>query len=663
MRRGSKVARWLLLLVAASLALVAGPIQAQEPEPDLRTLVDIQRRQLELQQKALDEQSRQIEELRRRMDAGPRQGGQEEQQPGMSGAPPAPGIDDSAIKKIVADYLQKNPGAGMPPGVQTGYTVAPLTPLIGPGGFVIRSTPNPVYANWNDESRIPFELRIRGRLMLAYTYYHAQDDNNHLTSTFATQNANSVRFADNGSLNAKRVNLIAEGTAFDPDLRYRINFNGFSRGIAAFQNNKVNATAPAGGTAPNTSGVSTIGGGALVSHGVTLFEAFVAYDFRPCCFSKGCGADCPEGTSKYAPTFTAVVGKMKPFFGLEEFMGNQNLQFCEFSMADLFFSSDDDARLMAAGFEVRAIENRLFVMSIATNGSESFTPNQRLDNYPGFITGVWYDIGGTWNEQRKAWNLFGDSIADINYSCDPVARVGGSLNLVPMNRRSLYGDAEQARYFVAPGAPGGSSIINVLNGGVNSLPAGSHAVDKFDAYSYNVFGAGKYKGFSIFNEWWLRDLNNFRSTPNGLGNIIYQANIGPNRSAVNALFPSNRGLIDYGTNVSAGYFLIPRKLEVAARWAYIRGQSGSINGTGVSQTVTVPGVGAVRVIDGAFRKYGESNEYTVGVNWYVKGNAWKWQTDFSIYDGGNPAGGGQSIAGFIAGVDGWMVRSQVQLAF
>jgi len=35
----------------------------------------------------------------------------------------------------------------------------------------------------------------------------------------------------------------------------------------------------------------------------------------------------------------------------------------------------------------------------------------------------------------------------------------------------------------------------------------------------------------------------------------------------------------------------------------------------------------------------------------------------SFYNGGNPAAGGQSAAGFIPGVDGWMVRTQLQFAF
>lgn len=651
------------MATAAVLLVGTATLPAAEPDGDLRTLIELQRQQLEAQKRQLEEQSKLLEEqgrklddLKKRIDTTPTAAHGEEEDGPAPAAPPE-GLGEEAVRKLIADFLQENPGAGMPPGVQTGYTVAPLTPRIGPGGFVIRSAPNPSYVNWKDDCRIPFELRLRGRLQLAYVGFDSNDSVNHLTEL---PNTSGVTFTNYSQLVAKRINLIAEGTAFDPDLRYRVNFNGFSRGSAGFQNNEVSAVSPAGGFAPNGAPVSPIGGGVLVNQAVTLFEAFVAYDIRGRCCEKGCGTDCPASSSKYCPTYTLLAGKLKPFFGLDEFLGNQNMQFVEFSMADLFFSADDDARLMAAGFEVRAFEDRFFMQSIVTNGSEAFTPNLRMDDYPGFITGAWWDFGGNWNEQRRAWDLFGDSIADIAYSCRPVARVGGCVNLVPMNGRNLYGDAEQARYFVVDGGPGGTSIINLLNGGTAAAsPGGSRAVNKFDAYSYSAFAAAKWRGLSLYNEWWFRNLNNFESLS---GQILYTDTLGPGGASRLALFP-NRGLLDYGMNVSAGCFVVPRRLELAARWAWVSGQSGNINGNGTFSTVVVPGVGPVHVVNNAFRRFEEANEYTLGVNYYFKRNAWKWQTDFSIYEGGNPAGGGQSIAGFIAGVDGYMLRTQIQLFF
>jgi hypothetical protein len=335
-------------------------------------------------------------------------------------------------------------------------------------------------------------------------------------------------------------------------------------------------------------------------------------------------------------------------------------------MADLFFDADDDARFMGAGVQVKDFEDRFFLQAILTNGSEgSFQPNALMDNYPGFITGIWYDFGGTWNPERKAWDLYGDCIADIDYSCSPVVRAGGSVDLVPMNRRSLYGDGEQSRFFTMPGGIGGTRLINLLNGDLTT-PNGSHDVDKFDAYTYNVFLAGKYHGFSICNEWWLRDLNNFHTTPNGLGNIIYQDTLGPGGTSKNALFPSNRGLFDYGMSLQAGYFIIPKRLEVAARWSWIRGQSGDINGNGTFTPIMIPtaaGPMPVHVVDGAFRNFHEGDEFTVGFNCYWKRQLLKWQTDVGLVKGSNPAGTGTPLTGWIAGTEGYSVRTQIQLAF
>src|SRR5207245_7949706 len=128
-----------------------------------------------------------------------------------------------------------------------------------------------------------------------------------------------------------------------------------------------------------------------------------------------------------------------------------------------------------------------------------------MDKLPGFSCGAWYDLGGTWNDDKKKWDLFGDCLADIDYSCSPVVRLGGAVNIVPMDRRSLYGDAEQARVFASEGAPqGGTRLINLLSGDA-TMPGGAHAVDSFDSYSYNAFLAGKYHGVSLSSEWFARN--------------------------------------------------------------------------------------------------------------------------------------------------------------
>jgi hypothetical protein len=224
-----------------------------------------------------------------------------------------------------------------------------------------------------------------------------------------------------------------------------------------------------------------------------------------------------------------------------------------------------------------------------------------------------------------------------------------------------------------PGGPEGTQVIQLLTGDARGTATAAgvtpFAVDAFDSYSYDLFVAGKYRGLSLYNEWWFRDLNNFRGirTPGtGADNpILYSTPLGGPAVTAAALFPFHKGLFDYGTSLQGGYFLIPKKLEVVGRWSWIRGNSGNINGNGTFSLVNVAGVpgGPVKVVNEAFTRYAEVDEYAVGLNYYFYRQLVKWQTDFSVYRGGNPAQGGQSAAGFIPGVDGWMVRSQIQLAF
>jgi hypothetical protein len=642
---------------------------------------------VEKQQKQLEEQQRQIKELNARLDQGkaeplgpPRPLPANGQQPPEKLPPvqpekkkqtrperPGPTVTDvtpkptdtkkqqeqqaaPAASQDVEQYLKDNPGAGMPLGVQTGFDAG--------RGFFIRSPPNPPYIKWQDEAaRIPFELRIRGRVQSDYYFYKVTDNFNHLT-----KQSYEPEVGDFSQLEIKRLRLFWEGTAFTPDLFYQFQIDASTRGLEAWQGNRIvqNAGFPpaANNGAPGIgAAASAIGGSTLDAHGVRLFTAFVGYDIHLGGSSKGCGIDCPEGTYRYNPTLTFIVGKQQPFFGLTEILGSANAQFVDFSMADWFFDADDNNMLTAITAQLRAFDDRLFAQAQVTNGNESQFPNLFMDRLPGFIFGGWYDLGGSWNEQAKRWNLWGNSISDLEYSVKPVVRVGGAADLVPMDRRSIYGDLEQSRVLVVPGAPGGTRLINLLNGDTVA-PNGSHAVDKFNYWTFDGFASLHYRGLSIYNESWCRILSNFQTTPGGGNNIIYQ-----DGSGANALFPGGP-LIDFGTVVQMGYFLIPKKLEVAGRWDMISGDSGDINGNGRFSTTRIVGATTpVRVIDQAFRRFQTAQEWAVAVNYFFYGQLLKWSTDVNWYQGGNPAAGGASPAGYIPGVDGWMVRTQLQMAF
>jgi hypothetical protein len=256
-----------------------------------------------------------------------------------------------------------------------------------------------------------------------------------------------------------------------------------------------------------------------------------------------------------------------------------------------------------------------------------------------------------------------------------------------MDRRDLtnasWGNAELNRVRLVPGAPGGTTLLGLLNGGgvgtaVNGITP--FAADAADSYSYEAFAGVKYRGFSLNTDWWFRNVDNIRgrrgptgSYPgNGVNLPIFYSTTLPGGAATPTLLTAG-GLFDYGMQLQGGYFLVPKKLEIAGRWSCIRGDSGNIYGDGAFRNLTTaektalgvpsPATTTIRVFKNDFKKFQEANEYAVCLNYFFKRNLVKWQTDLSYYNGGNPASGGQSPAGFIPGVDGWMLRTQLQFGF
>jgi hypothetical protein len=294
-----------------------------------------------------------------------------------------------------------------------------------------------------------------------------------------------------------------------------------------------------------------------------------------------------------------------------------------------------------------------------------------MDRLPALVGGFWYDFGGTWNCETKRWDLFGDSISDLRWSCDPVLRVGGAYYTSWQDRRSIYSNAELNRIRVLPG---GTNIVTLLNGGNQTNAAGAftgaNSIDACDDYRVEAFAALHYRGFSLYNDWWAQQLDNFRGQHVSATNDLNQPILYTNGAGQLSLFPAKHGLANYGQQLQAGYFVVPHKLGVCARWSWLTGNSGNINGNGTETTKaagTIPGVpaglGAIRVVNGAFDHFQNVNELAVGVNYFFYGQRLKWQNDVSWYNGGNPAAGGSSAAGFETGNDGWMFRSQVQLWF
>jgi cell division protein FtsL len=236
-------------VIAASalyLYLSAGSLHAQENTDDLRSTVKKQSEQLEKQRVQLETLQQRLDAMSDGQNVQPVAATTNAQQPQAGDAPksiePASGeptpkrrsgaleipppADETGMRRVVESVLQENPGIGMPPGVQTGFAAGQ--------GFFIRSAANPVYDNWQDQSRIPFELRIRGRIQTDYYFYKTTDNLNHLTGQRYEPEA-----GDFSQIEVKRLRLFWEGTAFDPHLRYQFQLDGNTRGLGDNQNNRI----------------------------------------------------------------------------------------------------------------------------------------------------------------------------------------------------------------------------------------------------------------------------------------------------------------------------------------------------------------------------------------------------------------------------------------
>lgn len=555
--------------------------------------------------------------------------------------------DDIRLQTAVDEYVKKHPTLFSKPGLSSGYDINK--------GLFFKKDPD-------EKSKLAFELDLRGRLQIDFYSFNTLYNHNYQTQAPAYASGNAEALPDLDTLAVKRARLLFQGYAFTPNIRYQYQIDGSTRGVAGFQNNRDVQTT--GSFAPNGNAVSPVGGGVTLDHVLRFFSGYIAYDIRGPKRQIPYGPDClgNGGESEYQSTTSLIVGKLKPFFSFEEVLTSQFCQFVDYSMVEWYFDADDDNYIPAAGFDIKAFDDRFYSRIYATNGGDSLSPATLLDNFPGFNAGFWYDLGGEWDCEKNKLILYGEGVSDLEHHQCPVARVGLATNIVPMNSRSIYGDSEAGRIWVMPGSPGGMRLVNLLNGGTTpAATAGRYGLDKFTANSFEAFYAVKYRGLSFMNDWWVRNLSDLRSTDRGGRNsIVY---IDPVTNA-NALFPYGRTLVDFGSNFQGGIFVIPKRLELVGRWAWVMGNSGDAHGNGnVVNTVNLPTLAGVQVLQNPFKEFRMANEYTVGMNVFFYGHNLKWQTDVGAYTGGAPAGGGQSAAGFIAGQDGWLVRTQVQLYF
>lgn len=161
------------------------------------------------------------------------------------------------------------------------------------------------------------------------------------------------------------------------------------------------------------------------------------------------------------------------------------------------------------------------------------------------------------------------------------------------------------------------STVNELNvfrlaDGTRLLETGAitpgASVVRFDAGLASFLAAMKYHGWSLMTEYYLRWLADIRA----------DAPI------------DNTNIFQHGFVVSGGKFLVPEEWEFVARHSQVNGD------------------------------YGSAYEYAAGLNWYIRGHDLKIQFDVTRLVQNPATDGGPD---FVAGDDGVLIRTQVQLAF
>jgi hypothetical protein len=315
------------------------------------------------------------------------------------------------------------------------------------------------------------------------------------------------------------------------------------------------------------------------TEGVDLLDYYVTYDF---------GHDvlcCDEGR------LGLKVGKWKVPFHRARQEASHQFQFADRSMASEFF---DINRSIGVGLFGRCdIFGQAVNWEAALfNGfqTQRFVPGRsdELNRNFGYAARIYSDVIGEWGQ---------DGEPDLSWHELPAVRIGTAAAFTRLDRD------EGLREFLVPRVVDSGAPLGAV------LPVGTN---EFSMLLYSADLNFKYHGFSLLSEYYARWLTDFAGTP-------------------------VQDLFDHGFLLQAGYFLIPEKLELLARWSRVVGDSGTLGGARQS-----------------------ADEVAGGIGWYFRGQSLKLVTDVTHLNGAPVNSPSTNIR---PGDDGWLVRTQFQFLF
>lgn len=284
------------------------------------------------------------------------------------------------------------------------------------------------------------------------------------------------------------------------------------------------------------------------------------------------------------------VGLWKMNMFRQEYTSDGRQMLVDRSMANEFFNIDHSVAMALEGHrDILGMPSFWHVAVLNGFDTDRDRPGRTgaLDRNFAYLARMQHDLAGEWGKDEES---------DLAWHDCPAVRVGWSFANTRVDSDGA-GELTNSRL-----VDSGARLTDTLAG-----------LDEFDLYLYGVDAGYKNQGLSVLTEFYFRHIMN---------------------SNVPGTFSK---LFDYGYYVQAGYFVLPKKLELVTRYSSIIGDSGSLGGADAS-----------------------ADEAGGGLNWYIQGHNLKFQFDVLRYNGAPVS---SSSAQLRPGDDGVLYRGQLQWLF
>jgi hypothetical protein len=264
------------------------------------------------------------------------------------------------------------------------------------------------------------------------------------------------------------------------------------------------------------------------------------------------------------------------------------------SMADNFFRPGFTQGAWANGEPLK----NLYYLAFVGNGLNTLNISaSKIDTHLLFSASVWWEPLGPYGATGKSRNMYDDYFS----SKETRIRIGASFT---RSREDRYSNLDQS-------SPENTSLYN--SDGVLTFSTGAFApgvtVDLATYKMWAIDGGVKWNGLAVNGQYFMRWLNDFQAD-------------GPLPLA---------STFDHGFELTAGYFVSPKKLQVYACGSWV------------------------------FGHFNNSSEYGGGVRWYFLPTERLWlnaelvRVDHAPYSG--------AFTPYTAGMTGWVPMLQAVLAF